>query len=328
MNQSKTMSIDRLITHAEEQKAQRKADAKWTPSEDDVHNREVIMDGILDDLGATPAEIQEMLGVNRTTWERWRRCESIPGRSRLYHLKRVVENGGDSPETRSEPLLPDPLEFLTASPCTYGQLRVLFSHSSYNWQDAVFHFREPFVDMPTVIDMASLALNGCSLVYLLDSKYFPDPVDDNVWWPRDFTRSMVECLGRKVAAQALSNFCFVEISAAEEKNLKEFGLLNFWSKDEKEKVAYIWQPNGNTPENKSERFMNQPDVYTPKKPCDDLFEPLRLDFSEALSIARKAIKENSFDVEYDDDTQKHRFGIPTVRKRDNGYKIERLDIYV
>jgi len=327
MNQSKTKSIDRLIAHAEEQKAQRKANAGWKPSDGDVRERELIMDGILDDLGETPPEIQEMLGVNRTTWERWRRCISIPGRSRLDHLKRIVENDGDSSEAESEPSLPDPLEFLTYSPRTYGQLRVLFSHSSYNWRDAVFHFRKPFVDITAVIDMASLALNGCSLVYLLNSKYFPDPGGDDAWWPRNFTRSMAKGLGRKVAAQALSNFCFVEISENEERKLKEFGLLNFWSKSEKKKIAYIWQANDDD-KNESENFMTQPDVYNPTKPADDSFEVLQLDFSSALSMAHKAVKENSFDLEYDDDAQAYRFGIPTVRKKEEEYKIERLEIYV
>lgn len=328
MHQEGIAAINRLAQHVEKQRATRETEGykqSVEPPRATVAEREAIMDQIVDALGRPPKEIQVRLGVSRTTWERWRKMESIPNRSHLEHLRRLMEdNGNESAPRLAIETLPPPLEFLTGSPCTYSRLRVLFSHGTYHWKDAVFHFRTPFSDKNTVVDMASLALNGCRLVYILKSSLLSGKEGER--WPDSFVGKMVAGLGRQVSAQVLASLCFVEVSDNDDAQLKEFGVLNFWSTKEEDRVGYIWFGNE---QSDAEVYASEAEKYIAKPASDEDFEPLKLQYYPALQKAFDAIDPNArkADAEYINLKKKYRFIIPKIVSGEIN-ESENLEIYV
>jgi len=320
MNEKGIAAVNRLTQHVEQQRKVR-GDKMLTKAE--IAEREIIMDDIVEALDLTPKLIQQRLVVNRTTWERWRKMDSIPNPSQLDRIRRLVEDDGSSSVPRPQALA-SPLDFLTASPCTFAQLRVLFSHAAFHWNDAIFHFRKPFDDQNHVIDMASLALNGCRQVYILKSSLLAENSEDH--WAQKLVTNMVIGLGRQVAAQALANFCLVEISEDEDRLLAEFGVLNFKYATETTSVGYFWFGNENF---NSGDFIFKPDSYKVKPANDQSFEPLRLQYGKTLDEAFKIINENTpnnVGKGYDDDRKKYSFEIPKIINKTN--ELKTVTVYV
>jgi hypothetical protein len=314
MNQKAIAAVNRLTEHVEQQKKARDTDKDRVATKAEIGAREIIMDEIVEALGLTPKLIQDRLVINRTTWERWRRMDSIPNQSQLDRLRRLVEDDESSSVPRRQTLT-SPLEFLNATPCTYAQLRVLFSHEAFHWNDAIFHFRKPFYDPIHVIDMASLALNGCRQIYMLKSSLLAENSKDH--WAQELVTNMVKGLGRQVAAQALANFCLVEISEEEDKNIKEFGVLNFKYATENTSVGYFWFGNDNFD---SKNSIFKADAYMAKRANDESFEPLRLQYGKTLDQAFKIINDNTpsnVGKEYDDEAKKYPLEIPKIINKTN-----------
>jgi hypothetical protein len=223
-------------------------------------------------------------------------------------------------------LLDSPIEFLSGSPQTYSQLRVAFLHAAYGWKDAVFYFNTPFSDPQTVVDMATLALNGCKIVYLLGNTLLSkDP--DNAWID-EFVTIMVRCLGPKTSSLVLAKFCFLELADDSElEEIGEFGILNFWSPHVEKRVGYRW--NGNASKSASD-FSEKPNAYIPALAGDYKFDCLIGEgaYGPAVSAAFKAIDENtSFEVEQDVDPERGKFfKLPKINSKTN--LREDITVYV
>jgi hypothetical protein len=328
MSQKAMAAVSRFVEHVDQQRTMRegKENEEPTPaSEAIVAERGRLMDEVVEAAGLTAKQIQTGLGVNRTTWERWRKMESIPNRTHLAHLQRLIEDHGSSLALRpSVQTLPEPLMFLSASPRTYSQLRVLFSHGDYHWKDAVFHFQKPFSDTLTVVDMASLALNGCQIVYMLKPSLLSG--DDKKGWLCSFVQNMVLSLSRKVSSRALASFCFVEISDDEDKSLDQFGVLNFWSLNEGARVGYFWEGN---PTDKAEDYASQARKYTPTEASDERFDSLKQQYYDSLRKAFDTIKSNTsgeVEKEFNHDKRKYPFEIPKIIAKTQ--RTETVTVYV
>jgi hypothetical protein len=328
MNQKGIVAMERLTEHVERQRVTRETEGykkSIRPSKAAVAEREAIMDEIVEAAGLSASAIQVRLGVNRTTWERWRKMGSIPNRTHLDHLRRLIEDQGSASLPHpSMPTLPSPLTFLSWTPRTYGQLRVLFSHADYHWKDAVFHFKSPFEDKMTGVDMASLALNGCRLVYILKSSYLSN--NSGTTWLNSFVEDMVSSLGRKVSSRALANFCLVEITDSDDESLREFGVLNFWSLNEEDRVGYFWKGNQTA---KAEDYTSDPDKYTPTEASDVHFDPLKQQYYAALQKAFDTIDSNTsreVEKQFDNEKGKFPFDIPRIIAASTENKI--LTVYI
>lgn len=314
--------LEKFDAHAERHRATRQPGVE--PPESQIREREAIMDALIEASGFSAQQIQVGLGINRTTWERWRKMGSVPNRGHLDHLRRIIqERSGISDAPVSSPMLPGPLAFLSWSPRTYSQLRVAFLHRNYNWKDAVFHFKKPYEDDNSVVDMATLALNGCKIVYLLESSQLDG--DEQTGWIYLFVQNMVSCLGRKTSSRALANFAFVEL--VENKKLEdEFGVLNFRSTNGDERVGYFW--TGNTSSD-AIKMTKKAATYTVHEADDDRFEILKRFYAKALDMAFKEIdKNNSNEVEYEFDYQIEKYPFVLPRINANSNILQKITVYV
>jgi hypothetical protein len=130
---------------------------------------------------------------------------------------------------------------------------------------------------------------------------------------------MVKGLGRKVSAQALANFCFVEITDEEDGKLDQFGVLNFLAFNKEVRVGYIWLGG----EDKADKSMLEPGKYIAKAASDESFEPLKLKYLKALNHAFNKINSNTpsnVEKEYDENRRKYPFEIPKIINKTNEEK--------
>lgn len=273
--------------------------------------RKAIMDEVVKFIGLPLKELQVKLAVNRTTWERWERMESIPKRSHLDYLRRLMEDA-EKKLTRAanQQFLPKPAEYISEDPRTYGQLRVLFFHRAYNWEDAIFHFQTPFQDAGYIVDLASLALNGCKVVYIMKASKLK-PTD----WSDSFVKNMSAALGVRVANQVLAGLCILEVNDDEDSLPPDFGILNFESGKNDEKVGYIWIGK---PGNDSSHFVTQPNQYYAIPATAKVFYTLKLQYNTLLGLAFDAITKNRAkpaplpEESYDESERKFAFTISII----------------
>jgi hypothetical protein len=296
--------IKRLADHVQRQRDNREKDRDYEPTDVEVAERRQLMDDIVDALELPPKEIQTKLDVNRTTWERWRTMESTPNSSHLDHLKRLLRDH-DKPQAmdvgaRSVPI---PLAFLSATPRTSLRLSNLFTRAAYKWQDAVFHFTSPFDDDSTIGDMASLAGNGCRIVYIVSHQLDEKKLDR---WPGAFVKRMMAGFGAKQTAETLASFCIVTVPETQFAAVGEFGVLNFTSGKEESRVGYHWRGDKKATKRPDSSMVN---VYDAVAANDDSFSALKRQYNAVLCDAFELIDENVrkgvHEPEYDDQNRRY-----------------------
>lgn len=327
MNEKGISAIERLIKNVETQRNLRDRE-QFDPADTRhaflIEEREKAMDEVVEVSGLSLKKLQTALGISRTTWDRWKKFENIPNKAHLLHLERLINDSrvnriDDATGTVSRPLQ-RPLDFITSSPLSYGQLRVLFLYANYRWKNAVFHFRKPFKDDWTVVDMAAMALNGCHIAYLIGASTLGRTNGES--FLEEFVQRMVSCLGREVSSTALGNFCFVEITDQQDNELVEFGVLNMWDPEEDDRVGYIWDVEE---QGSAEEHLRKPNQYRPKLANDQIFDPLREEFKESLLLASKAIAayaSRGAEYGYDDDARKHFIQVLKFKSQTNQNETE------
>lgn len=256
-------AVREFIAHIEAQsRARREAlssGAEFLPSAEERARRESLMQNLLPALGMTREELQSQLGIDRATWDRWRAITSVPHRSYLETMARYAAERVSTEHEQAK--LPPAHEMLSATPRTWGRLRLVYC--IFPWKNAVFGFKTPYYDYATVTEMALLALRGCRIIYILSGAKK---------WRSDFANSLVEVLGKNYAALALSRICIIEIPEALAKKMPAFGLFNYETKDPVDCVGYTWT---DVPHLKKRPSDNQSGLYEAFPATDDRYTDVR-----------------------------------------------------
>lgn len=275
MTNGAVQAVRELVAHVDaHERARQAVQGKYEPSEEEKTKREACLQKVLDELGSSKAELQNKLGIDRSTWDRWRTMSSVPHRSYLEALNRYAEE--KEKDISRGGAKPAPLLMLSARPRTWGRLRLVYS--LFAWQNAIFHFNKPFVDSETATEMALLSLRGCNIIYITKN-----PND----WANKFSSILQKVLGKTYAARALSRICVIETPNDFDDQLQEFGVFNFETPDAADSVGYIW-----TGEKDADRPSDvKSEVYDPIPASDDNVIDLKAIYNasvqEAMGIISK-----------------------------------------
>lgn len=270
------IAVDRLILHIEEQQKERDSDPSYSPSRDQKQVRAKILQDIALALDTTAQELQVRLGVNPSTWDRWKNMISIPSPSYLESLKRYSKEKNRDEIKLENKDFGTPLQLLSGSPLTFGRIRLALS--LYEWDNAVFHFDPPFCDDKMVVDIATLALKGCRIIYL---------TSDIENWPKKLIAIMALALGSKLTAKALCQICLIKTLPTNTEGPKSYGVLNYEANEHNLSVGYVWNLS-----DKGEQPSNTEDgAYTAYPANDDRFIELRLKYHSEINQAFEAINE-------------------------------------
>jgi len=251
---------------------EKKGGIKREPAPGDIQERERLMQQLLDASGLSKTALQAQLRIDKATWDRWRYMVTIPHRSHIDSLIRFAKEADQKKALQEDATKPRPLEMLLAGPKTWARLRLVYTY--YNWNNAVFSFKAPYNDAETVTEMALLALKGCRIVYFKN-----EPTE----WLDKFKAELVTILGATYAARALSRFCIIPKALTE---MPEFGVFNYESPDEQDRVGFQWK--GKNPERKAD---SSEEVYDAVPGNSDLFIDLHSKYGHLIHAAFTEINE-------------------------------------
>lgn len=306
MEHNPVQAADAFAAHILAQRNAKDSDASYEPTPDEKGRRDSLMQDLLLALGLSKLELQARLSIDKATWDRWRAMSSIPQRSHLEAISRFAaqhDKTSNHIATR-----PRPLEMLSARPRTLGRLRLVYS--LFDWENAVFAFRNPWHDAKTATEMALLALRGCNIVYVMPAA---------TEWRKKFADSLVSVLGKNDAARALSKVCIIDAKEDELTDLPEFGLgiFNFEAKNPDNCVGYVWKGSTESNDPSPRPEDSEQDRYDAFPSSDYLVSDLREKFGERLNQAFAQI-EKSLLVDLwapilNHDTRTYLLEIPIIR---------------
>ncbi len=243
MSSSATSAMRKFEAHVEEQEQleDRKGDEHFKEA------RQLILQELLTALELNAAQIQSKLAIGRATWDRWRAATHIPRRSHLEALARFAAEKDAMEDSSSRRSLPPPLRLLSDEPYSWGQIKLMYT--VYPWYNAVFKFKEPYIQEDTAFEMLLLAFRSCKLIYIM-------PCAQE--WCANFIKNTRSTIGGRSLNRALKNICVIDIPENHTHGL-EYGLFNYDAEDEDDSVGYVWQhPSSSAPPS-----LSQQHVYLP-----------------------------------------------------------------
>ncbi|MGE0356476.1 MAG: hypothetical protein AB7P08_06115 [Burkholderiales bacterium] len=273
-------------------------DSNYAPSEEERARREQVMQSLLTALGLSRKELQSKLRIDKSTWDRWRAMTSIPHASYLQALERFASERTRSEEA-SDDAMPAPLVMLNDGPKTWGCLRVVFS--LHDWDNVILHFKSPWEDADTAVEMACLALKKTRLVYF---KSEPER-----WWAT-YRNHIVKALGKTYAARALSRVCVIARELPVD--MGQFAILNYEAPRPMDRVGYKWLGQDKRP------LIDVPNVYEAVSGSNDLFEEVHERYGPLIQRAFGEIDKRTWGDFWSTDFDKTKMldEMPVVRHQD------------
>ncbi len=229
MGENALQMVERFKAHVEAHRARHSADRAYVAPAEEKQTRERLMQDMLAALGLSKFEFLSQLGIDRATWDRWRAMTNVPHRAYLDSLEKMARQRKDEPDDGERDPRSKAHDMLNASPNTWGRLRLVYSFG--RWDNAVFAFKNAFSDPETVVEIALLALRGCSVVYIMTNA-------DT--WAGEFRKSTEKVLGKVYTARAFSKICIINTPVEVMAEHEPFGIFNYKTGDPTWRVGYKW----------------------------------------------------------------------------------------
>ena len=310
--------VERLRQQTDELNDRRKAykasasgsSSAFETTDEDKATRKEILDAFTKAIGLTQEKIMTNLGLNRSTWTKWRSLDSSPRTEQLDSLEElalgqnITLKSSINDKAKDKAYLErfsNPIPAYILEGGTPNRARIKLFFWMFPWKNAVLRFDSPWTDDETLLEMALLALrpDRCGIVYMHEN-----PSTEVI---PSIAKGLVALLGAQDARRAIRRFAFVKLSKSIMVDHQQFSIWNF-KIDSPATCGYIFYgkkggPSGiNTTndDNKTETILRDPLIYDSFGSNRDVYQAVDVYLSYVIKVSLELIDKNTPDPFWDD----------------------------